>query len=93
MKNLMTTFLRLSVLSTPAFAADSPAKPKVASTANECSSLEHRFDHALKANITAPRLKRAHEQRAEGAELCARGQTAEGVAALKLALRDIGQKA
>ena len=56
-----------------------------------CMKLEHEFDAAKKEHVSATKLKHAKEQRTHGAALCSDGKTADGVKALKLALKDIGK--
>ena len=77
----------------PAFAADNTTAPRPTAssvTAADCSSLEKQFDTAKKDQVAPDKLKAAEKQRAHGASLCMKGETAEGMRALKSALADIG---
>jgi hypothetical protein len=59
---------------------------------DRCTKLEHEFDTAKKDHVSPARLESAQKQRADGAALCAKGNEAGGVKALKTALADIGFK-
>jgi Skp family chaperone for outer membrane proteins len=86
MRTMTSLGLILVLASSAAFAADQvTTKP-----AADCSSLEKQFDTAKKDQVPAEKLKNAQKQRAQGSELCMKGETAEGMKALKNALADIG---
>lgn len=58
----------------------------------QCTSLQSKFDVAIKKHEKAAKAEQAKAMRTEGGNLCAQGQHAEGVAKLQQALRDIGVK-
>jgi len=82
------TALVLAMACGTALAADATTPP--AAPAPDCASLERTFDTAKKEHVSTTKLKDAKTQRTKGGELCASGNTSEGIKALKLALRDIG---
>jgi hypothetical protein len=91
MRNTTSLALVLVLACGSAFAAEpTTAKPMATTTAADCSSLEKQFDNANKSQVSADKLKSAEKQRAHGASLCMKGETAEGMKALKNALADIG---
>lgn len=88
MRKITALGLALLLASGGAFAAEqSAAKP---ADPADCSSLEKQFDTAKKDQVSAEKLKVAEKHRANGASLCMKGQTAEGMKSLKMALADIG---
>jgi hypothetical protein len=88
MRKITALGLILVLTSAGAFAAEKaatkPAEPA------DCSSLEKQFDTAKKDGVSADKLKVAEKHRAHGASLCMKGQTAEGMKSLKMALAEIG---
>jgi hypothetical protein len=91
MNKVSLSAIVFAVLCGSAFAADTATKPTSAdATAAQCTALEKQFDAASKANIAPDKLKKAQNQRAHGADLCAQGKTESGIKALKSALKDIG---
>jgi len=81
----------LAVLCGSAFAADTATTPaSTEAAAAQCTALEKQYDAANKASIAPDKLKKAQNQRAHGADLCAQGKTSSGIKALKNALKDIG---
>jgi hypothetical protein len=91
MNKVSLTAIVLAFLGGSAFAADTATKPATANaTAAQCTALEKQYDAASKANIAPNKLKKAQNQRAHGADLCAQGKTSSGVKALTSALKDIG---
>jgi hypothetical protein len=90
MNKVSLSAIVLAVLCGSAFAADTATQPASADAAAQCTALEKQYDAANKASIAPDKLKKAQNQRAHGADLCAQGKTANGIKALKSALKDIG---
>lgn len=91
MNKFSLSAIAFAVVCSSAFAADTTTQPATAdATAAQCTALEKQFDAASKANIAPDKLKKAQNQRAHGADLCAQGKASSGVKALKSALKDIG---
>lgn len=80
--------LAFAVACGTAMAADNPA-PAVA---DECTSLQAKYDAADKSQVPPNKLRSAKTQRTKGGDLCERGNKTEGVKALKAALAGIGVK-
>jgi hypothetical protein len=57
-----------------------------------CASLSKKFDEADKSNVPADKLKQAERARRHARGLCATGNIAPGIRALKKALDLIGVK-
>jgi len=66
------------------------ATPAVLHTAAECADLVKQYDVAAPAHHGAPRAGDAARERAAGDQACQAGHYADGVAALRRALHDIG---
>ena len=90
MNKVSLSAIVFAVLCGSAFAADTTKSTSADATAAQCTALEKQFDAANKAGIAPDKLKKAQNQRAHGADLCAMGKTTSGVKALKSALKDIG---
>lgn len=101
MNPLKLTSLAIVFACSPAFAAEptgtaqpAPSAMPAATTTSakpaDCASLQKQYDAANKDKVSPALLKQAQAARAHGAELCAKGNTADGINSLKNALADIG---
>lgn len=56
----------------------------------ECMDMQQQFDSALPAHYQAKKVDQARTLRTEGSKLCHKGEYADGIAKLELALNDLG---
>jgi hypothetical protein len=84
--------LAVAVACSTAIAADSPAPTTSSMTAaaEDCATLQAKYDGADKSQVSPNKMKNAKAQRVKGGNLCAQGNKTEGIKALKNALADIG---
>ena len=82
--------LAFAVACSTAIAAENPAPATTSATADECTTLQAKYDGADKSKVSPNKMKDAKAQRVKGGDLCAKGNRTEGAKALKNALADIG---
>jgi len=83
--------LAFAVACSTAIAADDPAPTTTTpATAEDCATLQAKYDGADKSQVSPNKMKDAKAQRVKGGNLCAQGNKTEGMKALKAALADIG---
>src|SRR5262245_39909511 len=95
MNRMTLPTLALIVFCGTAVAAEpqsAPAPAAATAASADCTALEKKYDAADKKEVTADKLKKANAKRAEGAKLCASGNSDGGVKYLKSALKLIGMK-
>ena len=91
MSKTTLTILAFAVVCSSAFAAESTAPAASASaSAEDCASLQQKYDSADKSKVAPNKMKDAKAQRVKGGNLCAKGNKTEGMKALKNALAEIG---
>jgi hypothetical protein len=92
MSKTTLTILAFAVVCSSAIAAETtaPAAVSASAPAEDCASLQKKYDSADKSKVSPNRMKDAKAQRVKGGNLCASGNVTEGMKALKNALADIG---
>lgn len=96
---ILPAVLGAMLLGSPVFAAGTttpaaPAPQKVATMtqAEQCASLEKKFDLNLKSHERATLVIQAKTLREDGGKLCADGKQADGITKLEQAIKDLGVK-
>jgi hypothetical protein len=91
MSKTTLTILAFAVVCSSAIAAENaaPTGMSASTPAEDCASLQKKYDSADKSKVSPNRMKDAKAQRVKGGNLCAKGNVTEGVKALKNALAEI----
>ena len=102
-RSIVPVVLAAMLLSTPVLAGDHDTRdrvenmpyrgPATMALTQQCASLQTQFDKMIGGHEHAAKADEAKAMRAYGGNLCRQGREADGVAQLKLAIKNIGEKA